>query len=156
VIAVWQERLVQRVEVTALVHATEDESKVRKAVLNLLPSNIDPQAFEEVRLKGYYGDPITALKLNVKRRKPATELLEHIVKRLSSLDLQTLLDELPQRIDESKNLYIRLDKQKAYTGKAVLERHDSIRIKARLQLPHNADPVESIRTYIESLETYQA
>jgi hypothetical protein len=156
VIAVWQERRVQRVEVTALVHATEDEPKVRKAVLNLLPPNIDPQAFEDVKLKGYYGDPITALKLNVKRRKPATELLEHLVKRLSSLDLQTLLDELPQRIDESKNLYIRLDKQKAYTGKAVLERHDSIRIKARLQLPHKADPVESIRMYIESLETYQA
>jgi len=151
---VWLERVVQRVEVTALVHATEDESKVRRAVLNLLPPGIDPPAFEAVKLQGYYGDPITALKLNVKHRRPATELLEHIIRRLSSLDLQTLLEELPQRIDESKNLYLRLDKQKAYTGKAVLERHDSIRVKARLRLPHKADPVESIRTYIESLETY--
>ncbi len=149
-----QEGLVQRVEVTALVHATEDESKVRKAVLSLLPPGIDPPAFEADKLKGYYGDPITALRLNVKRRKPATELLGHIVRRLSSLDLQTLLDELPQRIDGSKNLYLRLDKQKAYTGGAVLERHDSIRVKARLRLPHKADPVESMRIYIESLETF--
>jgi len=148
------ERVVQSVEVTALVHATEDESKVRKAVLSLLPPAVDLPAFEAVKLQGYYGDPITALKLNVKHRKPATELLGYIVRRLSSLDIQTLLDELPQRIDESKNLYIRLDKQKAYTGKAVLERHDSIRVKARLRLPHKADPVESIRVYIESLETY--
>lgn len=153
-IAVWPERVVQNVEVTALVHATEDESKVRKAVLNLLPPDIDPPAFEAVKLQGYYGDPITTLKLNVKHRRPATDLFEHIVRRLSSLDLQALLDELPQRIDESKNLYIRLDKQKAYTGKAVLETHDSIRVKARLRLPHKADPVESIRMYIESLETY--
>lgn len=148
------ERVVQSVEVTALVHATEDESKVRKAVLNLLPPGIDPPALKAVKLQGYYGDPITALKLNVKHRRPATDLLEHVVRRLSSLDLQAFLDELPQRIDESKNLYIRLDKQKAYTGKAVLERHDSIRVKAKLRLPHKADPVESIRMYIESLETY--
>ena len=151
---VWLERVVHSVELTALVHATEDEPKVRKAVLTLLPPGIDPPAFEAVKLQGYHGDPITSLKLNVKHRRSATDLLEHIVRRLSSLDLQTLLDELPQRIDKSKNLYIRLDKQKAYTGKAVLERHDSIRVKARLRLPHKADPVESIRMYIESLETY--
>jgi RNA binding exosome subunit len=150
---VWLERVVHSVELTALVHATEDESKVRKAVLTLLPPGIDPPAFEAVKLQGYHGDPITTLKLNVKHRRPATDLFEHIVRRLSSLDLQTLLEELPQRIDESKNLYIRLDKQKAYTGKAVLERHDSIRVKARLRLPHKADPVESIQIYIESLET---
>ena len=150
------ERLVQTVELTVLVHATEDESKVRKAVLNLLPPDIYPPAFEAVKLEGYYGDPITVLKLNLKHRKPATELFEHIVRRLSSLDTSSLLDLLPQYIDESKNLYMRLDKQKAYTGKVVLERHDSIRVKARLRLPHKADPVESIRMYVESLETYPA
>lgn len=150
------ERLVQTVELTVLVHATEDESKVRRAVLNLLPLDIYSPAFEAVKLEGYYGDPITVLKLNLKHRKPATELLEHIVRRLSSLDTSSLLDLLPNYIDESKNLYMRLDKQKAYTGKVVLERHDSIRVKARLRLPHKADPVESIRMYIESLETYPA
>lgn len=147
-------RMVHTVELTVLVHATEDESKVRKAVLNLLPPDIYPPAFEEVKLKGYYGDPITVLKLNVKHRKPATELFEHMVKRLSSLDVTSLLDDLAQHIDESRNLYMRLDKQKAYTEKVVLERHDSIRVKARLRLPHKADPLESIRTYIESLEMY--
>jgi RNA binding exosome subunit len=150
------ERLVQTVELTVLVHATEDESKVRRAVLNLLPPDIYPPAFEAVKLEGYHGDPITVLKLNLKHRKPATELLEHIVRQLSSLDITSLLDLLPQYIDESKNLYMRLDKQKAYTGKVVLERHDSIRVKARLRLPHKADPVESIRMYVESLETYPA
>ncbi len=150
------ERMVHTVELTVLVHATEDESKVRKAVLNLLPSDIYPPAFESVKLKGYFGDPITVLKLNVKHRKPATELLGHMVKRLSSLDVTSLLDDLAQHIDESRNLYMRLDKQKAYTGKVVLERHDSIRVKARLRLPHKADPMESIRTYIESLEMYPA
>ena len=150
------ERMVNTVELTVLVHATEDESKVRKAVLNLLPSDIYPPAFESVKLKGYYGDPITVLKLNMKHRKSATELLESMVKRLSSLDITSLIDDLAQHIDESSNLYMRLDKQKAYTGKVVLERHDSIRVKARLRLPHKADPVESIRTYIESLEMYPA
>jgi RNA binding exosome subunit len=150
------DRMVQTIELTAMIHATEDESKVRRAVLNLLPPDVYPPAFEAVKLKGYYGDPITVLKLNVKHRKPATELLEHIVKRLSSLDVTSLLDGLAQHIDESRNLYMRLDKQKAYTGKVVLEHHDSIRVKARLRLPHKADHLELIRTYIESLEMHPA
>jgi len=150
------DRMVHTVELTALVHATEDESKVRRAVLNLLPPDVYPPAFEAVKLKGYYGDPITVLKLNVKHRQQATELLEHIIKRLSSLDVTSLLDGLAQHIDESRNLYMRLDKQKAYTSKVVLERHDSIRVKARLRLPHKAEHLELIRTYIESLERYPA
>ena len=150
------DRMVHTVELTTLVHATEDESKVRRAVLNLLPPDVYPPAFEAVKLKGYYGDPITVLKLNVTHRKPATDLLEHIVKRLSSLDVTSLLDGLTQHVDESRNLYMRLDKQKAYTGKVVLERHDSIRVKARLRLPHKADHMELIRTYIESLEGHPA
>ena len=136
---------------TALVHATEDESKVRKAILNLFPAQAETPVFEATRLEGYFGEPITTLKVTVRHRRPATELFDCVVNGLSSLDLQALLDELPQRVDETKNLYIRLDKQGAFLGKVKLERHDAIRVKAKLQLPHKADPVMHMREYIESV-----
>ncbi|MBN2335915.1 hypothetical protein JXL21_10190 [Candidatus Bathyarchaeota archaeon] len=146
-----QERTVRGVEITVLVHATEDESKVRKAVLNLFPAEVETPVFEATGLKGYFGEPITTLKVTVKHRRPATDLFDRVVLGLSSLDLQALLDELPQRIDETNNLYIRLDKQGAYLGKVRLEGHDAIRFKAKLHLPHKADPVEYMHEYIESV-----
>ena len=146
-----EERVVRSVEITTLVHATEDESKVVNAVRNLFPRGSEPPAYQSTRLEGYFGDPITALKYHVKNRRQATDFLDNLVAGLSSLDLQTLLDELPQRIDGTKNLYVRLDKQKAYLGRFALERHDSIRVKAKLQLPHKADAVEYMRQHIESV-----
>jgi len=144
-----QDRLVNSVELTTLVHATEDEAKVRRAVLNLFPPGAEPSAFEAVSLTGYFGDPLTTLKMAVKNRRPATELLVNIVRRLNTLDQTALMDELPQRIDETKNLYIRLDKQKAFRGQVALDVHDAIRVKAKLHLPHGLDPVEVMRKYLE-------
>jgi len=143
------DRLVNSVELTTLVHATEDEAKVRKAVLNLFPPGAEPPAFEALSLTGYFGDPLTTLKMTVKNRRPATELLVHVVTRLNSLDQTTLMDELPHRIDETKNLYIRLDKQKAFRGKMALDVHDVIRVKAKIHVPHGLDPVETTRRYLE-------
>jgi RNA binding exosome subunit len=143
------ERPVKSVELTALVHATEDQAKVRKAILNLVPADAEPPAFEAMSLTGYYNDPITALRMTLKNRRPSTDLVVGVFKRLNSLDQTTLLDELPQRIDENKNMYIRLDKQRACRGQVSLSAHDSIRLKAKLQVPHGGDPVEIVRAYLE-------
>ena len=141
--------MVKSVEITVLVHATEDEEKVRRAVLNLFPHDVEPPTLDSVSLTGYFGDPIKALKMMVKNRKPAEELLLNIVRSLNTLDQTTLIGELHKRLDETKNLYIRLDKQRALKGQMVLERHDSIRVKASLQVPHGQDPVETTRRYLE-------
>ena len=144
------ERPVKSVELTALIHATEDQAKVRKAMLNIVPADVEPPAFEAMSLSGYFNDPITALRMSLKNRRPSTDLIVGVFKRLSSLDQTALLDELPQRIDENKNLYIRLDKQRAYKGQVSLSAHDSIRLKAKLQVPHGGDPAETVRAYLET------
>jgi RNA binding exosome subunit len=144
-----QDRPVRSVELTALVHATEDDSKVRRAILNLFPPGAEPPAFEATALTGYFGDPITTLKVVVRNRRPAAELLANIVRRLSPLDQVTLVDELPLRMDETKNLYVRLDKQRALRGQVALDRRDAIRVKAKLQVPHGLDPVEAARRCLE-------
>ncbi|TRO51183.1 hypothetical protein E2P71_09460 [Candidatus Bathyarchaeota archaeon] len=145
------QRIVRQVELSVFIHATEDRSKVIKAVRSLFPKDAEFPSYTETNLDGYFGDPITTLTFLVKNRRPASDLFEHIVENLDSLDYVTLLDELAQRIDETKNLYLRFDKQKAYHGRFVLERHDSIRVKVSLMVPHKADPVEVVREYMEAV-----
>jgi RNA binding exosome subunit len=146
-----KERLIKSIEVTALVHATEDESKVRKALINLLPRNVEIPTIQSTKLDGYYGDPITTFKFVIKNKKPASEIFDFLISELSSIDLDTLLRELPKRMDETKNLYIRIDKQKAYQGRIILQRHDALRLKIKLQLPYKADPVTMMHKYIENI-----
>ncbi len=143
-----EERPVREAEVSVFAHATEDEAKVRHAVKALL--GFEPE-FTTTKLEGHYDDPITLLTSRLDRRE-ATEALARIYTRLSSLDKQTLLDGLANRVDDAGGLYVRLDKQKAYNGRAVLAENDPIRIKFRLQLPHRADPVAYAREVLVNLE----
>lgn len=142
-------RIVRQVDISVFKHATEDRTKVLKSVRNLFPKNIEFPNYTETNLQGYFGDPITTLHIQVKHRKPATELFDYIIENLSSHDYVSLVDELQQRIDKTKNLYLRLDKQMAYNGKVRLERHDSIRVKVSLLVPHKMDPIEVLRKYLE-------
>jgi RNA binding exosome subunit len=146
-------RIARQVEISVFIHSTEDRTKVLKSVRNLFPKNIEFPTYSETKLLGYFGDPITTIRFLIKHRKPATELFSNIVEKLSSLDFLSLVEELPQRIDASKNLYLRLDKQMAYKGKVRLEKHDSIRVKVSLHIPHKMDPTDIVKKYLEEKRT---
>ena len=141
----------RQVELSVFIHATEDRAKVIKAVRGLFPKDAEFPSYTETNLDGYFGDPITSLTFVIKNRRPSSEFFDYMVENLDSLDYVTLLDELSQRIDETKNLYLRFDKQKAFLGKFVLDRHDSVRVKVSLLGQHKADPVEVVREYMEAL-----
>jgi RNA binding exosome subunit len=144
-----ERRLIKTAEITVFSHATEDEEKVKQAIKRIASFEHN---FEEQRLSGHYDDPITLIKSKISKKKEATDLLSSIVNRLSSLDRQTLLDELPNHVDPQGNLYLRLDKQRAFNGKITLHENDPIRIKFKFQLPYKADPSVTIREYIVNLE----
>jgi RNA binding exosome subunit len=132
-----RQRPIQHLEITTFVHATEDHVKVVKAVSNLL--------------SGVFGDELKMLKWVLKNRRPATSVLDKVFQELSSIDSLELLESLETRIDKNKNLYIRLDKQKAFRGVTQMEKRDPIRLKARLLVPHKADPVKLMFEYIQEL-----
>ncbi len=144
-----EERLVKAAEVSVFAHATEDEEKVKKAVKNLAPFET---IFEATKLSGHYDDPITLLTLKISKKKEATDFFEAIYQKLSSLDKATILEELPNHVDEQGSFYMRLDKQKAYNGRAVLTENDPIRIKIKFQFSFKADPIATIREYLLNLE----
>lgn len=146
-----KQRIVRQINISVFIHATEDRKKVLRAVHNLFPRGIEFPNHIETNLDGYFGDPITSFHLFIKNRRPSSELFKNLINGLSSLDYLTLLNELHQRIDDTKNLYLRFDKQKAYLGKYVLDKHDPIRIKVSLLVPHKVPPVEVLKDYMEDI-----
>jgi RNA binding exosome subunit len=130
------ERIAKNVELSVFVHATENEEKVKTALRKLLSPTLDDMTLNTTRLTGHYNDPIITLTLRIQKRKEATEFLDSLYMKLSSLDRERLTSEVEKRIDSSGNLYIRLDKQKAYNGCAVMQENDPIRVKVKLQVPH--------------------
>ncbi len=146
-----KQRPVQNLEITTLVHATEDQSKVIDAVSNLFPEDVEVPPCEEVKFTGIFGAPLVMLKWVLKNRRPATVTFDNVLLGLSSLDLHQVLESLGNRIDENKNMYMRLDKQKPAIGVIRLDSHDSIRIKARLLVLHKADPVKLMYDHLQEL-----
>ena len=117
------------VGVSVLAHATEDEDKVERAVRNLFPEDAGEFRLKRQRLSGYHKDPIALITTRIRKRRGAVRTFRYIIGLLSPLDRQRVLDELEDRVDESGNLYIRLDKQKAFRGEGALQEIDSIRLK---------------------------
>jgi len=144
-------KFVREVEISTFSHATEDEERVENAITNLLPEENRDLWLTRKTLKGYHGDPITIVTGKIRTKKGATGVLRRVVQELSSLDQQRILDELEERLDEGGNLYIRLDKQKAYLGKVRLLETDPVKMKFRLRLPHGKDRVEYVREVINAI-----
>jgi RNA binding exosome subunit len=141
--------LVREVEVSAFAHATEDEDKVEKAMRSLLPEKARNIRLRMITVTGYHGDSITVMTGKM-RKKGATGVLRNVVRKLSSLDQQRLLDESEDRLDGGGNLYIRFDKQKAYIGKVSLQETDPVRMKFRLRLPHGNERADYVRGVVNA------
>ena len=142
--------LVNEVEVSAFAHATEEEVKVEKAIRNILHEEARSIRLTRRKLSGYYGDPITIIKGKMKK-KEATKVLENILRRLSTLDKQRLLDESEDRLDDGGNLYVRLDKQKAYLGMVSLQETDPVRVIFKLRMPYTKERAGYVQRVIDSM-----
>lgn len=133
-------------EVSVFAYATEDESKVIDAALNVVGREFVDSSPKIEKLTGHYNDPM--LSITFKVTDNIEEMLKKLFKRLSTISANRLIEEARERIDSAGNLYLRLDKQKAYQGTLVLNESDPIRIKIRFTVPHLVDPVRSISVYL--------
>lgn len=109
----------------ALSHATEDLEKVKTAMLNVLG---------DVELvisstEGHHGNPIAILEAVV----ADMHAMDEFFGRLSTTDMEELISTLGQRVDDGCNLFLKLDKQEAYSGSAKLGSGDDV-ISARLKI----------------------
>ncbi|NPA84564.1 MAG: hypothetical protein GXO07_00990 [Crenarchaeota archaeon] len=108
--------MIERVEVSAIVHATEDPEKVLEALSKLL--GIEGGEVEVAEARGHHGNPILYLKMELKG-KEARRAVERLLKLMDDFEYELLKRELGARSEGSK-LYLRFDKQKAFGGEARL------------------------------------
>lgn len=127
--------MIAYVEISVIAHATEDVNKVLQALTNTVPKEFSGEVdFVKQHTQGHYGNPITVIKARIKRRRQAEAYVRNLVARLDEATRATISSNLARYLDEEGNLYIRLDKQKAYTGILTAEEKDPIRIRVRLNV----------------------
>ncbi len=121
------------VEIRVFSHATEDLGKVETAIRNILPEDLSQEiAFSKTNCVGHHGNPIVLVETRLTNKQRLLSTLEKIGAALSSIDKEQLATELKQHI-EKHNLYLRIDKQKAFLGKIRLSSNDPIHIKTHFK-----------------------
>jgi len=136
------------VEVSVYAHATEDERRVKEAVMNMIPIEARESSLKMQRMTGHHGDPILLMTMRIKNRKKAKVIFHNLVRLMSAMEHFSPIEDTGDRIDEKGNLYMRFDKQIAYRGRVKLNNVDPIRMKFRFRIPHGLDPARAVEAYI--------
>jgi RNA binding exosome subunit len=120
-------------QVSLIVHATEDVTKVIRAVKNVIPgTSSENHSFTQTPLQGYYKNPIIRLETSLSEQTMANASLKHLLQTLDKNDRSHLALMLEDFIDAKKNLFLRFNKQDAFLGKTSLCTSDPIHIKIKL------------------------
>ncbi len=132
-------------EFSAIAHATENIENVEQSVRFLVGfasgSNVK---LTRQYLRGHHGNMITT----VSARLPGAELnLDALARLLRSLpiqDRQFLSRQISGCIDEGRNLYLRFDKQEAFTGNVRLQDGDPIRVRFKFGRAYDEKAIASL------------
>ena len=132
-------------------HATEDVSRVVEALEHVLPPETE---IEREETKGYFDNPITILKARLEK-KAAESYMKFLRDSLPAEDYAELRKELPQRVSEDCNFYLRLSKQDAFLGDVrITYAEDAILIRAKIAAyPAKYElALEQVRGYFDAKE----
>ena len=136
--------MIDKLEITidVIIHATEDISKIFQSFNDIL--EIEEESFAITETTGYYENPI--IMLNAKLvKKQAKSFMEKFLKLLSKNQINQLIEEIEERIADSK-FHLRLDKQELIKGVVVLSEKDTIKIRIHTPIYNKK---ESIRKFSE-------
>ncbi len=113
-------------EINLVLHATEDEDKVHKAIEDILL--VPSERFSSLASEGHFKNKIVLQKAILSSHE-AGLLAKRVMSLLNRPDRERLSRLVHEYSDEKGNLYIRLDKQRMCQGKVSLSESDAIRIR---------------------------
>ena len=126
----------------ALCHATEVRERVERALLNA----IGEAELSTSRTQGHHGNEILVIEAHLKGQGA-----ERLLDKLPSVDLKDLMKTTESRMDDSCNLFIRIDKQKAFEGEVTLAQDDdaiAIRMKVAVFPAKKPAAVRAVRDFL--------
>lgn len=117
------------IDIRVFAHATEDPTKVQKAVQNLLPEELAQTiVFEKTECTGHHGNPIILFTAKLEDKKLLPKAMEKVGAELGILDKEELQQNLKLHVEKG-NLYLRFDKQSAFLGALKFSQTDPIHLK---------------------------
>jgi len=121
---------IQSLEVSYLVHSTEDADKIRSAVERTLGVEAAPVTEE---LDGHYGNKIVHV-VHRLTGEAASSALADVARRLPSSTRDELLQNIEAMMDEHSALYVRLDRQSLVRGELALGVSEPVRVRVKPRL----------------------
>lgn len=119
---------IQSIEVSFFVQMTEDEDKIKRAVVSLLGKELPVQRDDA---EGHFGNRIAWIRYHA-TGDDAEAALGSIVRRIDPGERRAIMGDLESVLDEHVALYIRLSKQVLVEkGDAVLTASDPVRIRVK-------------------------
>ncbi len=131
----------------ALCHSTEVLDRVRQAVRTA----VGDVELQTTRTSGHHGNEIVV----VEAHSADPDTMRCVFEMLSMADRAEILRTLPQRLDESCNLFIRVDKQEAFLGTLKLSGSEdviAIRMKVTAYPAKKEVAEERVTEYLRGLE----
>jgi RNA-binding protein len=119
--------LYSSIEISILIHATEDENKVLEPILEFIEQSAESIKIDFIKTEGHWKNPIHRLVISVDKepdkifKKLYTKLVENYSENEADSYIKT-------NTDKKGYFYIRLDKQKFCIGKIIFSDRDSIRM----------------------------
>jgi RNA-binding protein len=120
--------MIHNISYRAFVYGTENKEKVLESIKTLFP-NSSPQCEET---EGYYKNPVLILSNKIDKKREIKDFVEKLSK-MNDPTRKRILHRLENKMDDSGNLFLRFDKQRAYQGDLkVVEHGDSIHLKIKI------------------------
>ncbi|MGC8948533.1 MAG: RNA-binding domain-containing protein [Thermoprotei archaeon] len=119
-------------EISTFAHATEDENKVKTALMSLIPEKYWQMVeIQRERLSGHWGNDIIHLWIELKGQSQVADLIKWLALKMSDVDKAIISSQLQLFLDQEYHIHMRFNKQKAYKSILILddEGDDIIRVK---------------------------
>ncbi|SEO77192.1 hypothetical protein SAMN04487948_10537 [Halogranum amylolyticum] len=135
------------IDLRTFCYATEDEKRVTEAVRTFLPEEFE---IDRVENAGHHGDRIVVLSARVER----ADDIRHVLTRLSELpDVETVMDELDDRVDDNCAFFLTLDKQAAFKGEVRRGAGLTLRAKVEAYPAKREAAIENARNALEDVRS---
>ena len=108
---------------TSFSYITESETKVREALMNLVPEELKEETtFDRRVMHGQYNDRIIKLELRFTKKKIISQIVDYIQSKVSPADKKGLTFNFKNQWDSRNRVWhLRINKQQAYLDELKID-----------------------------------
>lgn len=143
---------VHHIDVRAFRYATEVPERVETAIDAVYPleaGDDEGAPLTVVPSEGHFGDRIDVYELSVESTRDCERVFERLRERG---DLQAIDTDLPDRVTDDCDLFLRFDKQRAYqSGELTLGQGIEVRMRLEAYPARPAAAIENLRAYLDEI-----